>query len=112
MAISGIYLLLTYVFIITAFVITIFRFIENGKIHAIKVAVREMVAYKQMTKLNIFVDAGDYERTKDPAEIYIRGKAENGEIYDICNFACCELLEPYETAVFICNQLRNAAWRK
>lgn len=48
---------------------------------------------------NFFLDAGDYDRTKDASELFIRLRySENGEIDDVCNFGCNETKFPKEIA--------------
>lgn len=39
------------------------------------------------TKGQIFLDEGDFDRTGEPDELYIRGRL-NDENFDICNFGC------------------------
>ncbi len=58
-----------------------------------------------------FVDPGDYARTGDPGEIYIR-KEMDGEMYDICNFSCDETSFPLDIAKHICNLLNNVYERR
>lgn len=45
----------------------------------------------------LFVDAGDFDRTKEGSEIFIRTNID-GEQHDICNFVCDETGGPKEYA--------------
>ena len=53
-----------------------------------------------------FIDRGEYDTNKNPEEIYIRMQ-KDGEVYDICNFACCELSDPLAEAIKVCTLLNK-----